>query len=285
MSERIVICPNPYRDEGFEQTIKVYKALSAAGIASEAYPLFMDHKTPRIHHLEEVVPLTENLAPAKLLIAIGGDGTVLHLARRCMYDRIPVIGMNLGDKGFLAELESDAMEQLIEACRGRFWKSHRMMLDVKLKRDGKIIYEDTALNDVVLKSVHNCIKVTTKICGQVASQFTGDGIILSTPTGSTGYSLSAGGPIVEPEARNIIVTPLSAHLLSARAFVISSKWPLSVTAERVRGRPTVISVDGNEAIDFYRGDELLVTQSQQETIIADLRLRPFYERTLDILSQ
>ena len=82
MSERIVICPNPYRDEGFEQTIKVYKALSAAGIASEAYPLFMDHKTPRIHHLEEVVPLTENLAPAKLLIAIGGDGTVLHLARR-----------------------------------------------------------------------------------------------------------------------------------------------------------------------------------------------------------
>lgn len=158
-----------------------------------------------------------------------------------------------------------------------------MMLDIKLMREGKAVYEETALNDVVLKSVHNCIAVTTSLRGQVIARFAGDGLIIATPTGSTGYSLSAGGPIVEPEAKNMIVTPLAAHLLSAKPFVVSANRELEITADRVRGRPTVISVDGNEAVDFYAGDELIVCRSTHETIIADLQLRPFYERMLDIL--
>lgn len=285
MSERVVICPNPYRDEEFHQTIEIYHALCQAGIFSEVYPLFMAPTTPRIQRLAAQVPLTEELVPAALLIAIGGDGTVLHLARKSIEDQIPVIGVNFGDKGFLAELDGTDMESLIAASQGKFWISHRMMLDVKLLRDNHVIYEDTALNDVVLKSVHNCITVTTKIRGQVANRFSGDGIIVATPTGSTGYSLSAGGPIVEPEAQNMIVTPLSAHLLSARPFVVSPKRELEITADRLRGRPTVISVDGNDAIDFYRGDVLIVRRSSHETLIADMRLRPFYERMLDILSR
>lgn len=285
MTNHVVICPNPYRDIDFAYTIQIYKALADVGITSAAFPLFVPFSAPEVTKLSAVMPLAVSLSPADLLIAIGGDGTVLNLARRSMAYQIPIIGVNFGDKGFLAELDGTEMDSLIDAARGNFRESHRMMLDVKLLRNGKVVYEDTALNDVVLKSVHNCIAVTTRILGQVASRFAGDGLIVATPTGSTGYSLSAGGPIVEPEAQNMIVTPLAAHLLSAKAYVVSARRELEITADRVRGRPTVVTVDGNDVVDFFAGDELIVRRSDHETIIADLQLRPFYERMLDILSR
>ena len=285
MNEQVVICPNFYRDDGFKEAILIHEVLQAEGIPSAVYPLFISLNTLEVQRLLERVPLAQSLESARLLIAIGGDGTVLFLARRSMEYQIPVIGVNLGDKGFLAELDGTDMAPLIAAARGDFRESHRMMLDVQLVRNGEVVYEDTALNDVVLKSVHNCIAVTTKIRNEVTNRFCGDGIIVATPTGSTGYSLSAGGPIVEPEAENIVITPLAAHLLSAKAFVVSGNREVEITADRVRGRPTVISVDGNDAIDFLSGDELIVRKSQHETIIADMQLRPFYERMLDILSR
>ena len=285
MNEQVVICPNFYRDDGFKEALLIHDVLQAEGIPSAVYPLFISLNTPEVQRLLERVPLAQSLESARLLIAIGGDGTVLFLARRSMEYQIPVIGVNLGDKGFLAELDGTDMAPLIAAARGDFRESHRMMLDVQLVRNGEVVYEDTALNDVVLKSVHNCIAVTTKIRNEVTNRFCGDGIIVATPTGSTGYSLSAGGPIVEPEAENMVITPLAAHLLSAKAFVVSGNREVEITADRVRGRPTVISVDGNDAIDFLSGDELIVRKYQHETIIADMQLRPFYERMLDILSR
>ena len=285
MNEQVVICPNFYRDDGFKEALLIHDVLQAEGIPSAVYPLFISLNTPEVQRLLERVPLAQSLESARLLIAIGGDGTVLFLARRSMEYQIPVIGVNLGDKGFLAELDGTDMAPLIAAARGDFRESHRMMLDVQLVRNGEVVYEDTALNDVVLKSVHNCIAVTTKIRNEVTNRFCGDGIIVATPTGSTGYSLSAGGPMVEPEAENMVITPLAAHLLSAKAFVVSGNREVEITADRVRGRPTVISVDGNDALDFLSGDELIVRKSQHETIIADMQLRPFYERMLDILSR
>ena len=285
MNEHVVICPKFYRSDGLKEALLIHDVLQAEGIPSAVYPLFISLNTPEVQRLLERVPLAQSLESARLLIAIGGDGTVLFLARRSMEYQIPVIGVNLGDKGFLAELDGTDMAPLIAAARGDFRESHRMMLDVQLVRNGVVVYEDTALNDVVLKSVHNCIAVTTKIRNEVTNRFCGDGIIVATPTGSTGYSLSAGGPIVEPEAENMVITPLAAHLLSAKAFVVSGNREVEITADRVRGRPTVISVDGNDAIDFLSGDELIVRKSQHETIIADMQLRPFYERMLDILSR
>lgn len=285
MTNHVVICPNPFRDIDFDYTVQIHRTLAEEGITSTAFPLFVPYSAPEVTKLSAMMPLAVSLAPADLLIAIGGDGTVLNLARRSMEHQIPIIGVNFGDKGFLAELDGTQMDALIGAAKGRFRESHRMMLDVKLIREGRVVYEDTALNDVVLKSVHNCIAVTTRIRGQLASRFAGDGIIISTPTGSTGYCLSAGGPIVEPEAQNMIVTPLAAHLLSAKAYVVSANRELEITADRVRGRPTVITVDGNDVVDFFAGDELIVRRSAHETIIADLQLRPFYERMLDILSR
>ena len=120
MNEQVVICPNFYRDDGFKEALLIHDVLQAEGIPSAVYPLFISLNTPEVQRLLERVPLAQSLESARLLIAIGGDGTVLFLARRSMEYQIPVIGVNLGDKGFLAELDGTDMSPLIAAARGDF---------------------------------------------------------------------------------------------------------------------------------------------------------------------
>ena len=284
MKKYAVICPNPYRDIGFKYTLHIYDALTAAGIRCAVHPLFEEITSPEIQALAQEVEVVETIWDADLLISLGGDGTVLHLARQTMKLQTPIIGINCGDKGFLAELDGPYIDILLDAIHGKYRESRRMMLDVVLYRNDEVIYKDTALNDVVLKSVHNVIAVKAAVQGQTVCKFSGDGLIVATPTGATGYSLSAGGPIVEPEANAILVTPLAAHRLSAKPQVVSDKRVLDITADRLRGRPTVLTVDGNEPIDFISGDRLVIRKSEHETVIADMQLRPFYERVMDILS-
>ncbi len=285
MNKYVVICPNPYRDLNFRQTLLIYDALTAHGVQCAVHPLFESYNAPEIVELGKKVRLVTSCWDADLLISLGGDGTVLHLTRKTIELQVPIIGINCGDKGFLAELDGPHIDTLLEAINGNYRESRRMMLDVALYRNDEVVHRDTALNDVVLKSVHNCIAVTTRVQGQTLCRFSGDGIIVATPTGATGYSLSAGGPIVEPEARALLVTPLAAHLLSAKPQVLSPNRVVEITADRLRGRPTVISVDGNDTIDFLPGDKLVVRKSEHEAIIADMQLRPFYERVMDILSR
>ena len=285
MSKYVVICPNPYRDIDYKYTLFIYDKLVAAGVRCAVHPLFDDFSSHAVKKLAEEVTVVENIWDADLLISLGGDGTVLHLARKTMKLETPIIGINCGDKGFLAELDGPHIDILLDAIQGNYRRSKRLMLDVTLYRNDEVFYQDTALNDVVLKSVHNCIAVKAEIQGQMVCKFNGDGLIISTPTGSTGYSLSAGGPIVEPEANAILVTPLAAHLLTAKPQVLSDERVLTITADRLRGRPTVITVDGNDTIDFISGDKLVIRKSDHKTIIADMQLRPFYERVMDILSR
>jgi len=285
MSKYVVICPNPYRDIDYKYTLYIYDELTAAGVRCAVHPLFEDFNSEGVKKLAEEVAVVENIWDADLLISLGGDGTVLHLARKTMKLQTPIIGINCGDKGFLAELDGPHIDILLDAIQGNYRRSKRLMIDVTLYRNDEVFYRDTALNDVVLKSVHNCIAVKAEIQGQMVCKFNGDGLIISTPTGSTGYSLSAGPPIVEPEANAILVTPLAAHLLTAKPQVLSDERVLTITADRLRGRPTVITVDGNDTIDFISGDKLVIRKSEHKTIIADMQLRPFYERVMDILSR
>ena len=285
MKKYVIICPNPYRDIDFKYTLHIYDELTAAGVKCAVHPLFESFDSPMVKKLAEEVTVVESFWDADLLLSLGGDGTVLHLARTTMKLQIPIIGINCGDKGFLAELDGPHIDILLDAVNGKYRQSNRMMLDVSLYRNGEVIYQDTALNDVVLKSVHNVITVKAEIQGQMVCKFSGDGLIVATPTGSTGYSLSAGGPIVEPDAQNILVTPLAAHLLTAKPQVLGASRVLEITADRLRGRPTVVTVDGGDTIDFISGDKLVIRKSDHETVIADMQLRPFYERMMDILSR
>jgi NAD+ kinase len=177
----------------------------------------------------------------------------------------------------MANLEPEQLPLVVKAARGEYRISRRMMLEVELRRDGQVICVDHALNDVVLHGYGDCIGLTTWCNGDRVSHFSGDGIILSTPTGSTGYSMSAGGPIVEPEAENIIISPICPHVMGARTFVLDPSRTVRVTAERLHGRRAYLAVDGISVADLAAGDEIYVKKSVHETRMADLCVKSFYE--------
>ena len=151
------------------------------------------------------------------------------------------------------------------------------MIDVELEREGKVIYTDHALNDVVLHGYGECIQLTAWCDGDAITSFSGDGIILSTPTGSTGYSMSAGGPIVEPDAAAIILSPICAHMMSAKTFVLGPDRTILVRTQKLHGRRAYMSVDGNSVADLENGDQIRVRRSSHCTLMADLGLKSFYE--------
>lgn len=152
-----------------------------------------------------------------------------------------------------------------------------MKIDVSVIRGGDIIYTDCALNDVVVHGYGECINVTAQCNGDNITAFSGDGIILSTPTGSTGYSMSAGGPIVEPDAQNIIISPICAHMMSSRSFVLGPDREVDVYIRKLHGRRAYLSVDGNSVLDIANRDIVHVRRSESVTLMADMGLRNFYE--------
>ena len=212
-----------------------------------------------------------------LAIAIGGDGTLLTVVRSMSRFDLPVLGINLGTKGFLAELEAEAVPLIVRAAKGDNQYSNRMMLDVELIRNDEVAFSDSALNDIVLHGYGDCIRFNAWCDGDKVISFSGDGIILATPTGSTGYSMSAGGPIVEPDAKNIIISPICAHMMSARSFVLDPERTVTVVAEKLHSRRAYLSVDGNFALDLENGDKIRVKKSQRYTRMVELGINSFFE--------
>ena len=148
-----------------------------------------------------------------MIIAFGGDGTILHLSKTAAHRDIPVLGVNLGSLGFMAELEQKELGRLGELMDEKYTVESRMMLDVSVVREGRVIYSNLALNEAVVTrgAVSRVIRLHIRTEQGRLLDVTGDGVIVASPTGSTAYSLSAGGPVVEPTARNLIVSPICAH--------------------------------------------------------------------------
>ena len=273
----IAVCPNPFRDLDLTLTKEACRLLEEAGFPTVICPVFADEETEALPPSLSYRKLTEVAGDCSLILVIGGDGTILSVARSLHDLPIPLLGINLGTKGFMANLEPEQLPMVVKAARGEYRISRRMMLEVELRRENEVICTDHALNDVVLHGYGDCIGLTAWCEGDRVSRFSGDGIILATPTGSTGYSMSAGGPIVEPEAENIIISPICPHVMGARTFVLDPKRTVRVTAEKLHGRRAYLSVDGNSVADLQGGDEIVVYQSQHHTLMADLGLKSFYE--------
>jgi len=212
--KHIVIAANPYRDSGLQKALTVYRMLTEHGHRVVMSPVF----APKAYLPGDVPvrPLEAAAHDAALIIVMGGDGTILHVAVTLRDHPIPIIGVNFGGKGFLAGLEDDELDMLLEIADGQYTVSRRMMLDVELVRNERIICTQSVLNDVVIHGGHvDCIGVTAYGDGVPITRFNGDGIIVATPTGSTAYSMSAGGPLVEPENENIIMTPICWFFITA----------------------------------------------------------------------
>lgn len=280
----IAICPNPFRDSELKYTRQAAEMLHAAGYETVVCPVFAEDAPQMIPEDIKATTLDAVRSRCSLVVVIGGDGTILSAARQLHNADIPILGVNLGSKGFMAALEPEHMQLIVKAAAGEYTVSRRMMLDIELERGGEIIYRDKALNDVVLHGYGDCIRLTSWCAGDRITSFSGDGIILSTPTGSTGYSMSAGGPIVEPEASAIIVSPICAHMMSARSYVLSASHDVSVLAEKLHGRRAYISVDGNSVMDLTNGDLLRVRRSERCILMADMGLKSFFDLAFEKLT-
>ena len=209
----IALCPNPFRDAGLSKTGECRLLLSEAGYETCVCPVFTgsDWQPP-----EEITicSIREVLSQLTHVVVLGGDGTILAVVRELDGTEIPILGVNLGTKGFMTSMEPEELPGIVQALQPGVPVSERMMLEVSLLRSGEPILHDYALNDVVIHGYGECIQPTAWADGKEMFSFSGDGLIVATPTGSTGYSMSAGGPIAEPDARAILLTPICAHTLS-----------------------------------------------------------------------
>jgi len=222
--------------------------------------------------------LLDVISQCSLVIVIGGDGTMLSVARMIHEYEVPILGVNLGTKGFMASIEPEDIGLIVKAANNENVKiSCRMRLDVKLLRGGEVIYTDSALNDAVIHGYGDCIKLTASCEGDVITEYSGDGIIVATPTGSTGYSMSAGGPIVEPDAENFIISPICAHVMGSRSFVIGPSRHIGIKAQKLHSRRAYLSVDGNWVQDLQNEDILEIKRSSQCTKMVDMGQKSFYE--------
>ena len=220
-----------------------------------------------------------------MLITLGGDGTILRAARTGAQHAAPILGVKMGRLGFLAEVEPDNWrEPLASIMDGDYWIERRMMLDACLRRSGvQPGAEDEhfqALNEVVVSRgrLARIVRVATWIDGDYLTSYAADGVIVCTPTGSTGYGLAAGGPILPPELRNIVVVPIAAHLSLDRAVVLAegSTVRLEVSADH----QVILSVDGQFDVEVHTGDTVEVNASASSARFVRVRSPAYFYRTL-----
>ena len=277
--KNVILTPNPYRDKNFQTVRDAMQILKNAGIQPR---LCLPFEVDRSYDLPKDLrfsKLDRELPNADLVICFGGDGTILHMAKTATRKGIPILGVNIGTMGFMAELESSELDKLALLAEGKYSLDRRMMLDVTVQRDRDIIFHDICLNDVVITkgAVARIVHLAVKCDGVEAMECGGDGVIVSTPTGSTAYSLSAGGPIVEPEARNIIITPICAHDVGSRCIVASDQRVVTVSMVRNARRNAYLSVDGGKALRLNMGDVATIKKSHLETRLIRLKDRSFYD--------
>lgn len=278
---KIVLSSNPYRDKGLRVALEARRVLEHAGAQTVLCLPFQPKKGDRLDLPRQVTLslMDKELATADLLICFGGDGTILHAARDATTHGVPILGVNTGSVGFMAELERGELPLLAPLAHGLYTIEERMMLDVKVLRGDKLVSQDTALNDAVISkgSMARVAEMEVLADRIKATSITGDGVIVATPTGSTAYSMSAGGPIVEPTSKSIIVTPVCAHQLTARAMVLAPERVVTVQLPRGNRKYLYLSVDGGKAVRLTGGDRVDICQSKRTTQLVRLADRSFYQ--------
>ncbi len=275
---KIILSPNPYRDRGLKAAQSAGRVLRSAGAETcICLPFEVDSnfELPALDYRR----IEEELPTADMMVCFGGDGTILHASKDVLRYNLPVLGVNLGSVGFMAEIEVSEMSSLSKLPTGKYRLEEHIMLDVWVIRDGNTIYEDVALNDAVITkgAVARMVDLEVYADEHMASAFAGDGLVISTPTGSTAYSMAAGGPIVEPTAANIIITPICAHSMHAKSFVLSPERRVCARMDRHTRRNAYLSVDGGRAVRLCSGDEVHIKISEHKTRLVRLTNRTFYE--------
>lgn len=282
-TRRVLLVVNPRSDEAQEALSTVATALTRNGVqivlaSEDAEEVDLSAAIPA--ESVSVLPSDEHAADdVDIVVVLGGDGTVLRAAERARASGAPLFGVNLGHVGFLAEAEPESLNDVVEAILERRWVAEeRMTLDVRVLRGGKVIHRTWAMNEVALEKQARAhmIDVMVEVDGRPLSRWGCDGVVCATPTGSTAYAFSAGGPVVWPEVSAMLVVPLSAHALFARPLVVS---PTSVVAlDLGELGPAVLSADSRRTVDVDGGSRIEVRQDPRPVRFARFAPAPFTDR-------
>ena len=268
----IVIIPNDKKDAELKTTKKLIFLLK------DKAQLYMEKK---FSHLENGINFLDDedlFDCADFVIVLGGDGTILEVAEQCGTRNIPIIGINLGRIGFMAEVDALQMEKACDALlSGDFKIEKRMMMVVSISKKDKCI-NYYALNDVVVsKSESSMIAIEIHSDSEKINEYKADGLIIATPTGSTGYSLSAGGPVCDPTMELFIASPICAHELHARAALMPAEKSLHISLSDELGTEGLVTVDGKVKEKIELGDEVIVKKSKHYTEIVKIKDQSFYD--------
>lgn len=271
------IIPNQTRDKALEVTHRLLDYLSSRGAVLYMDEYYRDKIDRNLSLKVTFLPEAELYTLPCAAITLGGDGTILKAAGKIDGRDMPILGINLGRIGYLAEFEADKLDRLDLILEGKYKIESRIMLDVELKRAGRSVYTGSVLNDAVVSgtNVHKLIEFEVYYGEKRINTYRANGAIAATPTGSTAYSLSAGGPIVDIESDVICLTPICPHSLSTRPIIFSSKATLRIVC--AGSGDGVLTLDGEGSIPFLVSDELVIKKSEKTTKLITPGFLTFYD--------
>lgn len=274
--DHFVIVTNPGKDLGGRMAGRICRYLSENGKSCRI--LGTSEKKDQIPEKTECI------------LVIGGDGTMIQAAREWNDTGVPIIGVNMGTLGYLAEIDLSSLTEALNRLMSETpMVEERMMLQGELWRNGRVIRRDIALNDIVLGRSNslNVICFTVKVDGEVLKKYAADGMVVATPTGSTAYNLSAGGPIVAPAASLILMTPISPHTMINRSIVLPDtvRIGIELTPRKDRELTAILGFDGKGEVPLSVGDRIEISRSEKVTRIFKLSRISFLENLRDKMQE
>jgi NAD+ kinase len=272
---KVGILANPHKPGSMPTLTALRAALAARGIST-----VLDEATAALAGESDGVPASSFSEKVEIAAVIGGDGTMLHALARLGDFQKPVAGINVGHLGFLTSCTEDELDIFADAvAETRYTTSVRTLLEATVHRDGKPDATFTALNEVTLARgvTGRLVSLRARVNGEILNDYRADGLIVATPTGSTAYSLSAGGPLIAPNAGVFLITPICPHSLSQRALVLSDACVVELSSEDRECGPMIFTVDGRDSVRIEPGDMIEVRKSEKSFHLLRLEGRTFYE--------
>ena len=253
-----------YDDKVITQTKKLI-----ASIDRKKYRVLLTKPLAAKLKMSALGTMESDFEKAAFIVSIGGDGTMLRCARMFSHLDLPILGINLGRRGFLTEIKiSEFKKALAMLFKGKYGVDSRMMLDIEVKRGNRIIASSSALNDMVIgkNGIARIIRLNAFVGGKMMTSYAGDGLIISTPTGSTGHNLAANGPIIDPVLSVFVLTAICPLSITNRPVVVDGDEVLKITVEDTpRGIEAMLTVDGQSTIPLKKGDEITVKKAPYNT--------------------
>ena len=277
--EKVLIRPNPTRAKTLHVTANIVSAIKSYGfdvLISEEFRRYLD---PAIAQKVTFCDASKAISLCDFAVVIGGDGTILRVAEAAATQQKPVLGINVGTIGFMSELEMQELWEIEKIKEGAYWLDSRMMIDVRVvSPEGETMFSASGLNDAVVSKgiASRVIKLYVYVNDRETLRLSGDGVIVCTPTGSTAYSLSAGGPVIEPSSACLAVTPICAHSLNAKSFVLGSDKEIRIVPPE-QDNSVYLSVDGFNSHEVRPGDSIVIKKSSLSLSLIRIKELGFYE--------